>query len=427
MIFLQPPGGGRTEKYMKYGCIGEHLKHSFSKEIHNALADYDYEIREVERGALDAFAEAKDFLAINVTIPYKELIMPHLYYIDEHAAAIGAVNTVVNRGGKLYGYNTDFYGMSMLFSHAGIKVCGKKVAILGTGGTSKTAREVAKALLAREILTVSRRRGEGAVSYEDLYNLHSDTEIIINTTPVGMFPNILDKPVDLSSFKNLSGVIDAVYNPLRTPLISQAISMGIPAEGGLYMLVAQAVRASEIFLDKKYPPDALDKVYKKIFLEKENIVLVGMPASGKSTVGAMLAKLLNRDLVDTDALIVESEGVSIPDIFASRGEKYFRDRESEAVLAASALTSVIIATGGGAILREENVKMLKENGRLYFIDRPLCDLVPTSDRPLSSDRDAIEKRYNERYDIYRQVSDVRIDADCNAKEVTNRISEDFLK
>ncbi len=412
---------------MKYGCIGEHLKHSFSKEIHNALADYDYEIFEVEREKLGGFMSCGDFFGINVTIPYKELVIPHLYYIDEHAREIGAVNTVVNRSGKLYGYNTDFFGMSELIKHAGVEIKGKKLAILGTGGTSKTARAVARSLGAREILVVSRHSGEGVITYEQLYEKHLDCEIIINTTPLGMYPNIFGSAVDISKFKSLSGVIDAVYNPLRTPLISSALERGIPAEGGLYMLVAQAVRASEIFLNKKYDNNECEKVFKKILSEKENIVLIGMPASGKSTVGNILSKRLDRELLDTDSLVKEAEGISIPEIFSEHGEAYFRDRESEAVNEASMHTSKIIATGGGAVLRKENINALKENGRIYFIDRPLSSLVPTEDRPLSSDRASIEKRYYERIDIYRSAADVIIDADCSPEEVADKISGDFLR
>lgn len=410
---------------MKYGCIGEHLKHSFSKEIHGYLTDYEYEIHEVERERLDDFMVERDFNAINVTIPYKELVIPHLYYIDEAAKEIGAVNTVVNRDGLLYGYNTDFYGITRLLSHAGVTIEGKKVAILGTGGTSKTAMAVAKALGAREVIRVSRTGREDAVTYEEFYDKHTDTEILLNTTPVGMFPNIFNTPIDISSFTKLSGVIDTIYNPLRTPLIMAARARGIAAEGGLYMLVAQAVRASERFIDTEYGSEECDRVYRRMLSDKENIVLVGMPASGKSTVGAILAKATGRRLVDTDTMIVERAGKEITRIFAEDGEAEFRRIESECVKDASAMTSVIIATGGGAILREDNVAALKENGRLYFIDRPLEKLIPTESRPLSSDRAAIEKRYNERYDIYCRVADVRIDADAEASEVAERIISEF--
>lgn len=408
---------------MEYGCIGEHLKHSFSKEIHNALSDYEYEIKEVAKDALSTFAEAKEFKAINVTIPYKELIIPHLYEIDSHAREIGAVNTVVNRGGKLYGYNTDFYGMTELMRHAGINVKGKKVAILGSGGTAKTALAVCRAEGASQILKVSRSKRDDTVTYGELYSDHSDTEIIINTTPIGMFPDIFNCPLELERFAKLSGVIDAIYNPLRTPLILKAKELGIPAEGGLYMLVAQGVRASEIFTDVKYPTGKLDEVYCNILREKENVVLIGMPSSGKTTVGKILAKEMGRAFVDTDLTVSESCNMEISDVFTRYGEEYFRDRESEAVASAATLTSVIIATGGGTILRPENVSALKENGRIFFIDRPLERLIPTADRPLSSSADAVKQRYCERYELYKSSADHIIDADTIPQKVAERIRE----
>lgn len=411
----------------KYGCIGEVLKHSFSKEIHNALADYQYDIIEIPRDKLADFANLGDFKAINVTIPYKELIMPYMHSIDKHASEIGSVNTVVNRDGRLYGYNTDFYGMSMLLCHAKIDIAGKKTVILGTGGTSKTALAVAKAEGASEILRVSRDGKEGAITYEELYEKHTDAEIIINTTPCGMYPKIFDSPIDISRFGKLRGVIDAVYNPLRTPFIIAARERGICAEGGLYMLVAQAVRASEIFIDTVYPEGELQRVYKKIIGEKENIVLIGMPASGKSTIGKILSKAYCRDFIDTDTLISERAGKSIPEIFKEEGEAAFRALESEIIKEVSKRTSAIIATGGGAVLKKENVNALRENGRLYFIDRPPEDLIPTDDRPLAKDKEAIKKRYEERYEIYCNAADVRVDARCDQHTVAKRISEDFDK
>ena len=410
---------------MKYGCIGEHLRHSFSKEVHNALADYEYEIREIPKSELDDFAAKREFLAVNVTIPYKELIMPHMSFIDEYAKAIGAVNTVVNRGGKLYGYNTDFYGMRMLAEHAGISMAKKKVAILGTGGTSKTAFAVANSLGANKVIRVSRTAREDSISYEELYEKHSDTEIIINTTPLGMFPEIFDSPLDLSGFTNLSGVLDAVYNPLRTPLVLLAKERKIAAEGGLYMLVSQAVRASEIFIDTVYPAEELERVYEKILREKENIVLTGMPASGKSTVGKLLSESTGREIVDTDTLIEEHAKMPIPDIFKRFGEKHFRDLEASVIREASKRNGVIISTGGGAVLRGENVRALRENGRIFFIDRPLSSLMPTEDRPLASTRENITRLYNERYVTYTQTADVIIDADCAADTVAQKIRGSF--
>ena len=406
---------------MDYGLIGEKLGHSYSKEIHGYLADYDYTLTEVARDDFDAFAKAGSFKAINVTIPYKKTIIPYLSYIDEGAQAIGAVNTVVNKGGKLYGYNTDFFGLSSLVKKIGVSISGLKVAILGTGGTSKTAYAVVNSLGAREILTVSRNKKDGVITYSELYEEHSDIEYIINTTPVGMYPKIFECPVDISLFSGLKGVLDAVYNPLRTPLILSAIERNIPAEGGLYMLVAQAVRASEIFLDTKYAEDVIFEIHNKIISRKENIVLIGMPASGKTTVGKLISDRLSLELIDTDELIVKRAGMPITEIFEKHGEKYFRDLESEAVKEAAAKNGVVIATGGGAVLRAENVNALREGGKLFFIDRPPEKLVPTSSRPLSSDREAITKRYNERYSIYCAAADVRIDADDPPFSVAEKI------
>lgn len=411
---------------MEYGCIGEHLKHSFSAEIHRELASYRYEIREIEPDALGAFLTARDFSGINVTIPYKEQVLPYLSEIDEHAKAIGAVNTVVNRGGRLYGYNTDFYGMRQLIRHVGLSLLGKKVAVLGTGGTSRTARAVAEHMGAASVLCVSRTEKGGAISYDRLYREHADTQILINTTPCGMYPNPNGAAVDVSRFPRLEGVVDAVYNPLRPQLILEAEARGIAAEGGLYMLVAQAVRACEIFLDVTYPPEVLDRVYHKILRQKENLVLVGMPASGKSTVGALLSERLQMPFFDLDAEIVRVAGRPISEIFATDGEAAFRDLESRVLAERFALSNgAVIATGGGAILRDQNVRDLRRNGRLYFLDRPLCDLLPTSDRPLASSVEAIQRRYEERYGRYCDVADVRIAVKGDAASVAEEIEKEW--
>ncbi len=412
---------------MLYGCIGEKLGHSFSKEIHNMIGSYSYELKEIPADALDAFMKEKDFLGINVTIPYKEKVMTHLDEIDASAKAIGAVNTVVNRGGKLYGYNTDFYGMEQLLHHAKISVKNKKAAILGTGGTAKTAKAVLAHLGAKEILTVSRRKNDGTVLYDELYQKHKDTDIIINTTPVGMYPNADTSPLDLSLFKNVSGVIDAVYNPLNTHLICDAKQRGIPAEGGLYMLVAQAVRASEIFLNTKYAPDVLDGVYKKILYQKKNIVLIGMPGCGKTSVGRLLAEKLGKSFTDTDELVTATSGEPIPIIFEKYGEKEFRRRESAQIKNASALVGNVIATGGGAVINKSNVNNLLQNGHIFFLDRSPELLVPTEDRPLGSTKEAIFKRYKERYDIYCASCHTRIDADGDIECVANTIIEELYK
>ena len=410
---------------MKYGLIGENVGHSFSKAVHSLLADYEYEPTGVPRDKFQEFMEKRDFLAVNVTIPYKQMVIPYLNFIDENAQNIGAVNTVVNKDGLLYGYNTDFYGMQSLLSHAKIDLKGKKVAILGTGGTSKTAGAVAKALSAGRVITVSRNSRDGVIDYDELYKSHTDTDVIINTTPLGMYPDIYSKAVDLGRFNNLSGVIDAVYNPLRTPLIIDALKRGIKAEGGLYMLVAQAVRASEIFIDTNYEDSKLEWIYRKIKGEKENIVLIGMPASGKSTVGKLIAKRCGRKFIDTDTVIEEKAGIGITEIFEKMGEGKFRELECETIREVSKETGAVIATGGGAVLNLANTDNLSKNGKIYFIDRPLDELLPTDDRPLASTREAIEKRYNERYDVYRASANVIIDARVEAEKVATAVLEDF--
>ena len=400
---------------MKYGCIAERLGHSFSKEIHARLSDYEYELIELTPEELDGFMRKKDFIAINVTIPYKQAVIRYLDELDPMAASIGAVNTVVNRGGRLCGYNTDLAGMSALINKIGIDMRGKKVLIAGTGGTAKTATAVSKLMGASEIYKLSRTPDGDSISYAEAYEKHSDAQVIINTTPVGMYPKVEGSHIDLDRFDRLCGVVDAVYNPLRTNLILDARERGIPAEGGLYMLVAQAVCASEHFLGIKYPEETVDRVYGEILAEKENIVLCGMPGCGKSTVGGILSELLDRPLYDSDSEIVKREGREINEIFTERGEGYFRDIEAEVIKSLSMSGGGIIATGGGAVLRRDNVRALKRNGRIVFLDRPLCELVPTPDRPLALSREAIEERYRERYSIYLSSADVRVETETVEK------------
>ena len=412
---------------MHYGCIAQKLGHSFSPEIHAQLGTYRYELCELTPDAVGNFLEKRDFLGINVTIPYKETVIPYLSHIDEQAERIGAVNTVVNRGGRLYGYNTDFYGMQSLIERLGLSLEGKKVAVLGTGGTSRTAVAVAEAMGASEVLRVSRTAKDGAMDYETLTRVHRDVAVIINTTPCGMFPNPDAAAVDVGDFPTLLGVVDAVYNPLRPKLVLDAKKRGIAAEGGLYMLVAQAVRASELFLDTTYPQGTVERIYQKLMRQKENVVLIGMPSSGKSTVGRLLAAHMGREFVDTDDLIVQTAGRSIPEIFSEAGETAFREIESQVIREqVSQKNATVIATGGGAILREENLDALRRNGRLYFLDRPLSDLIPTDDRPLSSTREAVETRYRERYPRYCAAADVRIPVTGDAEWVADKIEKELL-
>ncbi len=422
---------------MKYGLIGERLPHSFSKEIHALCAPYDYELCELGPAAVDGFMRAAEFEAINVTIPYKRTVIPYLDEIDPRAEAIGAVNTVVNRGGRLCGYNTDFYGLLALIRRENIEISGKKVMILGTGGTSHTAHAVAEALGAAKILTVSRTpKKEGEISYFEAENAHADAEIIINTTPVGMFPHPEATPINIEYFPHLCGVIDAIYNPLRTELVMSARERGIAAAGGLYMLVAQGVLASRVFLGDDIElamcdtatAELCERVYKKILSDKENIVLTGMPSSGKSTVGRALSKKLGRELFDLDAEIVRAANMPITGIFEKFGEEHFRELESDVIRQiAGEKTGAVIATGGGAILRPENVRALKKSGRIYFIDRAPEHLMPTADRPTASDREAILRRYRERYEIYCSTADQRVATDECIENTVKTIIEEHKK
>ena len=411
---------------MEYGLIGERLGHSFSVEIHQKIGDYDYRLQELSPDRVAGFLAEGNFKAINVTIPYKTAVIPHLSYVSPEAKAIGAVNTVVNREGKLYGYNTDFFGLTQLILRVmGGKPLTGKVLILGTGGTSLTARAVVTAMGA-EALTVSRTAQNGTVTYEEALASHTDAAFLINTTPVGMYPKTEGMAIDPAAFPCLQGVVDAVYNPLRTPLIRRAIALGIPAEGGLYMLVAQAVAAYGYFFDRAPEEELADRIYGELMAEKENVVLIGMPASGKSSVGKVLAKRLGRPFYDSDEEIVKEAGMPISAYFAQYGEPAFRDLEGRVIASLSAeVSGAVIATGGGAVLQDENVDRLKGNGRLIWLDRALDKLMPTDDRPLSSDREALKKRYAERYPIYRAVCDARINGDGEVDEVANAVMTAF--
>ena len=390
---------------LTYGCIGEHLPHSFSKEIHGQIGGYAYELKELTPEELPAFMAARSFHGINVTIPYKQAVIPFLDEIDETARAIGAVNTVVNRNGKLYGFNTDLDGLTRLIRRIGLDLSGKKVLIPGTGGTSRTAAFAAEQLGAREIRKISRTGRDGSLTYEEALRDHTDAEIILNTTPCGMYPEPDAQPLPLEPFHRLEGVADVIYNPLRTRLVLDARSRGIPAEGGLYMLVAQAVRASEHFLDTVYPDGLTDRIYEQILRQKENIVLIGMPGSGKSAVGRILAEKTGRSLADTDQLITEKAGKPIPDIFRENGEPAFRDLETEIIRALSKQGGQIISTGGGAVLRPENVTALRQNGRLFWLDRDPEALVPTDDRPLADTAEKMKQLYRVREPVYRAAAD----------------------
>ena len=411
---------------MQYGCIGKKLGHSYSAELHAMLESRPYELREVAPEELDAFLRAADFCGINVTIPYKQAVLSYLAETDLVAQEIGAVNTVVNRGGALCGYNTDFDGLRALLRSIGVPLTGKTVAILGTGGTSLTAQAVARSMGAAEVIRVSRSAGADRITYDALYrDFAPRVQILINTTPVGMFPDTDGIPADPDRLPALEAVADVAYNPLRTRLVLRARRRGIPAQSGLLMLAAQAVRASEIFTGVTYPAGTAERLCAILKEKKENIVLSGMPGSGKSTVGRLLAQKTGRRFVDLDWEIAARLTVSPAEMIRDRGEEAFRDAEA-AVLGEvlTGLSGAVLALGGGTVLRAENVRRIRQTGKIYFLDRPLSALIPTADRPLSATREALERRYAERIDCYRGTADLRVHGYTAASEAVEIILND---
>ena len=409
---------------MKYGLIGEKLGHSFSKEIHERIADYKYELCEVAKEDFDEFFKNRDFISINVTIPYKERVIPYLDYIDDIALSIGAVNTVVNKDGKLYGYNTDYYGLKSLIEKRNIDVENKKVLILGTGGTSKTATAVVKTLGAKEIIYASINGEIGTFTYEEVIGKHTDAEVIINTTPCGMYPNNDGLLIDINLFENLVGVVDVVYNPLLTTILQNAKTNNLKYASGLYMLVSQAVYASAIFQDIEVSHDLIDEVFEEIYFQKQNIVLIGMPTCGKTTIGKKLAKELNKTFVDIDTLIEEEIQMPISEFLNKDNEKDFRDIEEKVVERIAKMNNLIISTGGGVIKRQVNIERLKKNGIVVFIDRDVNLLMPASDRPLSSNLNDLKKIYNERYEIYKIAADIVVKNNTKINDVITKIIEE---
>ena len=404
-----------------YGLLGEHLPHSFSPQIHNALGNKDYILFEIAPENLDAFMKDHDFKGINVTIPYKKAVIPYLDVVSPEAQKIGAVNTIKVKDGKLYGDNTDYFGFKYMVEKSEISVKDKKALVLGSGGASLTVQAVLHDMGASEVVVVSRN---GDNNYVNMYIKHTDAQIIVNTTPVGMYPDNLNTLVDLDRFSNLSGVLDVVYNPLKTRLILDAEQRNIPSSAGLSMLVAQAKKAHEIFFDTIIDNEVCEKIEYSLVLQMCNIVLVGMAGCGKSTIGKYLAEKLHKQLVDTDEMIVNTENKPIPEIFAEKGEDYFRWCENVAVNIAGKEKSQIIATGGGVITRSENYNSLKQNGIIVFINRD-ADLLPTNGRPLSQ-MHGVKALYEKRMPLYRQFADIEVDGNGTVEEVANRIVKEIV-
>ena len=398
-----------------YGLLGEHLPHSFSPQIHLALGNHDYNLFEIAPDNLETFMKEHNFKGINVTIPYKKAVIPYLDVVSPEAQKIGAVNTITVRDGKLYGDNTDYFGFVYMLQKSGISVKDKKAVVLGGGGASATVQAVLHDFGAKEVIVVDLNTEN---NYKNLY-LHYDGEIIVNTTPVGMYPNNLKSLVNLDDFKNLSGVLDVVYNPLKTKLILDAEERNIPCSAGLSMLVAQAKKAHEIFFDTKIETSICEKIESVLRMQMCNIVLIGMAGCGKSTIGKVLAEKLNKELVDTDQMIENVENMPIPEIIGKFGEVHFRNCENAAVILAGREKECIIATGGGVITRPENYNPLKQNGIIVFINRD-ADLLPTNGRPLSQ-MHGVKALYEKRMPLYRQFADVEVDGNGTIEEVADRI------
>ena len=392
--------------------------------IHARLADYRYELKEVAPERLDAFIEARDFRGLNVTIPYKQAVMKHCAELSPEAMEVGSVNTLIVRpDGSLYGHNTDIDGFIYMLRRGGIDPAGAKAVILGSGGTSLTARAALTRLGAREIVTVSRK---GPVDYAALYAEHADAEILVNATPVGMYPKNGASPVELDRLPKVRGVADVIYNPEKTALILAAQAKGIPAVSGLSMLVAQAREAAELFAGHAIPAGRVEDIVSEIGAQTLNLILVGMPGCGKSTLGQAVAAALQREFVDCDAEIVRRAGKSIPEIFAQDGEGAFRALESSVLADVCRGHGLVISTGGGAVLRAENRDAMRQNGRVCLIRRALA-LLPRDGRPLSASEDAVARLWEARRAAYETAADFPVENDGTVEEAAEKIREGFYE
>lgn len=402
---------------LRCGLLGRKLGHSYSPQIHRELSCYEYKLYEKEPEELEAFLKSGTFDGLNVTIPYKKTVMAYLDEISPEAAAIGSVNTIVNRGGKLTGYNTDAFGFSWLLQKSGVEAAGRKALVFGSGGASVTVCHVLKSLGADPVVVISRT---GENNYENL-DRHLDAKLLINATPLGMYPNNGESPVDLTRFSALDGVLDVVYNPARTALMLQAEQLGIPHASGLSMLVAQAKKACEYFTGNPVPDAEIDRIERLLSRQMENIILIGMPGCGKSSVGKALAAVLNRTFLDADEEIVRRAGCSIPEIFAAQAEAGFRRAESAVLADLGKQSGIVLATGGGCVTRPENYPSLHQNGCIVWLTRDLS-LLPTDGRPMSQ-ANPLEALWEKRKALYEQFSDVKISNDRTISECVNAIEE----
>lgn len=403
------------------GLIGEKLGHSFSPAIHAMLGDYEYKLYELAPDAVEPFLRQGDFDGLNVTIPYKKTVMPLCDELSEAARHVGCVNTLVRRAdGTLYGHNTDYDGFVWLLKSAGVPVAGKKALVLGNGGASATVQAVLRDLGAGEVVVISR---SGDDNYVNLYERHGDASLLVNATPVGMYPNTGVSPVELERLPALEAVFDVIYNPARTQLLLDAQRLGLVTANGLGMLVAQAVAASERFTGSAVDGSAVERIRAAIERDTMNLLLIGMPGCGKSTVGALLAEKLGRRFVDLDAVISERVGCPIPEIFAREGEDGFRQREHEALCDTAKQSGLVIAGGGGLVTRRENLDPMRANSRVIWLRRDL-DKLPTEGRPLSQ-ANPLEALWRVREPLYRAAAEWEIDNNGSVDETVSRILKEM--
>ena len=405
---------------MEYGLIGERLGHSYSPPIHRIFGDYDYQLYPMDREQLRETLKNRDFKGLNITIPYKKDVLPFCDVISDTVRAVGSANTLYFREGKLHAENTDLPGMLYMLDRAGISLTGRKAVILGSGGTSLTAQAACRARNAASCIVVSR---SGPVTYEDLYANHADAEIIINATPVGMYPHNLVSPVDIARFPRLRGVADVIYNPAKTALLLDAEEARVPCADGLWMLAAQAWHAARLFLNRDIAEEKVERAYSAVRKECLNLVLVGMPGSGKSTLARLAAEKTGRRFIDLDAEIEKRWG-PIPEIFKNRGEAAFRDMEREMAKEFGKESGCVIAAGGGAVLRKENVRALRQNAAVAWVRRP-TEQLSMEGRPLSTGPEALRRMEETRAPLYRACADYEVFNNGTPEEATNRLLEGF--
>ncbi len=400
---------------MQCGLLGRKLQHSYSPQIHSYLADYSYELYEKESEDVCSFLKNSNFVGLNVTIPYKKAVIPYCDKLSDRAKQLGAVNTIVRAADNtLIGHNTDYFGFLSMVKRSGLSVLNKKVLILGSGGASVTVVAVLQELGANAVV-ISR---SGPENYQNICK-HSDASVIVNTTPVGMYPHTDVSPVDLDIFPQLEGVLDLIYNPTRTKLLMDAEKRGLIAQNGLWMLVAQAKESAQWFTGKDIADSNISDIYQKIRKQTENIILIGMPGSGKTTIGKLLAEKLGKIFVDADAVIVERAGMSIPEIFTKHSEEGFRKLESSVLSDLGKKSGLVIATGGGCVTKEKNYHHLHQNGQIVCLQREL-ELLPTDGRPLSK-RITLPDMYHTRKPLYEHFADVIINNDSTPDETVRQI------